>query len=32
MTDPDSRSMMSQPKGTGVVGQNVQVAVFGQNW
>jgi transposase len=27
MTDPDSRSMMSQAKGTGVVGYNVQVAV-----
>jgi hypothetical protein len=26
-TDPDSRSMMSQAKGTGVVGYNVQVAV-----
>jgi transposase len=27
LTDPDSRSMMSQAKGTGVVGYNVQVAV-----
>ncbi|MFP4897467.1 transposase, partial [Paraburkholderia sp. EG304] len=27
MTDPDSRSMISQAKGTGVVGYNVQVAV-----
>ena len=27
LTDPDSRSMISQAKGTGVVGYNVQVAV-----
>jgi transposase len=27
LTDPDSRSMMSQAKGTGVVGYNVQAAV-----
>jgi transposase len=27
LTDPDSRSMLSQAKGTGVVGYNVQVAV-----
>ncbi|CAE6826399.1 hypothetical protein R20943_06419 [Paraburkholderia aspalathi] len=27
LTDPDSRSMVSQAKGTGVVGYNVQVAV-----
>ena len=27
LTDPDSRAMMSQAKGTGVVGYNVQVAV-----
>jgi transposase len=27
LTDPDSRSMMSQAKGTGLVGYNVQVAV-----
>jgi hypothetical protein len=27
LTDPDSRSMSSQAKGTGVVGYNVQVAV-----
>lgn len=27
LTDPDSRSMMSQAKGTGVVGYNVQVAI-----
>jgi hypothetical protein len=27
LTDPDSRSMMSQAKGTGIVGYNVQVAV-----
>ena len=27
LTDPDARSMMSQAKGTGVVGYNVQVAV-----
>jgi len=27
LTDPDSRSMMSQAKGTGVVGYNVQTAV-----
>jgi transposase len=27
LTDPDSRSMLSQAKGTGVVGYNVQIAV-----
>jgi transposase len=27
LTDPDSRSMISQAKGTGVVGYNVQIAV-----
>jgi transposase len=27
LTDPDARSMMSQAKGTGIVGYNVQVAV-----
>ncbi|MGF6446104.1 IS1182 family transposase [Paraburkholderia youngii] len=27
LTDPDSRSMVSQAKGTGIVGYNVQVAV-----
>ncbi|MGE8165986.1 hypothetical protein ACQKRQ_38325 [Paraburkholderia sp. NPDC080076] len=27
LTDPDSGSMISQAKGTGVVGYNVQVAV-----
>jgi len=27
LTDPDSRSMMSQAKGTGIVGYNVQAAV-----
>jgi hypothetical protein len=27
LTDPDSRSMISQAKGTGVVGYNVQAAV-----
>jgi hypothetical protein len=27
LTDPDSRSMMLQAKGTGVVGYNVQTAV-----
>ena len=31
LTDPDSRSMMSQAKGTGVVGYNVQVAVDTKN-
>ena len=27
LTDPDARSMISQAKGTGVVGYNVQAAV-----
>jgi len=27
LTDPNSRSMLSQAKGTGVVGYNVQIAV-----
>ena len=27
LTDPDARSMMSQAKGTGIVGYNVQIAV-----
>jgi len=27
LTDPDARSMMSQAKGTGLVGYNVQTAV-----
>ncbi|ASW03354.1 IS1182 family transposase [Paraburkholderia aromaticivorans] len=31
LTDPDSRSMISQAKGTGVVGYNVQVAVFARH-
>ena len=31
LTDPDSRSMMSQAKGTGVVGYNVQAAVDAQH-
>lgn len=31
LTDPDARSMMSQAKGTGVVGYNVQAAVDTRN-
>jgi len=31
LTDPDSRSMISQAKGTGVVGYNVQAAVDAQH-
>ncbi len=31
LTDPDARSMMSQAKGTGVVGYNVQTAVDTKN-
>jgi transposase len=31
LTDPDARSMMSQAKGTGVVGYNVQTAVDGKH-